>query len=111
MPASFTPKDERHDYGGSVKTIQTSRKPIRAPANYKTLPERQESDKDDLSETWAGSGIPTQRECQQCRNVEGNMQIYGNWGTSYPNGNKWEDWEVVCGKCGVFSFVHTFREG
>ena len=61
--------------------------------------------------SWAGSGVGTWRKCEQCDNAQGNTQVFENSGSSYPNGNEWDDWELRCGKCGVFSYVCTFCEG
>ena len=91
---------------------RTSSTPIHAPENFRELePQVVTSDGDGLWLTWHGSGKPTDVPCGACGNTEGNLQIYGNSGTSYPNGNSWDDKEVVCGACGMFSATYWFREG
>jgi hypothetical protein len=95
-----------------MQTISTSDRPQKAPANFRTLPAEQIlSDGDGLFQTWQGSGIPTGEACNACGNTEGNLKIYGNWGYSYPNGNSWDDSEIVCGKCGRFTLILNFQEG
>jgi len=89
-----------------------STSPQRAPADYRSLPPKVvTSDGDGLWETWHGSGQPTTAACGSCGNTEGNLQIYGNWGFSYPNGNSWDDRELVCGACGLYTLVNDFTEG
>ena len=68
-------------------------------------------DGEGLWETWHGSGLPTDKACGACANREGNLTVYGNWGHSYPNGNSWDDWELLCGACGQYTYVCTSREG
>ncbi len=120
-PDTFQPKDEWHYSGGdggagtgtSVRTVRTSLTPIVAPADYKSLPTPGGTacSPESLHVVWDGSGIPTTKPCEHCGNVEGNLQIHENSGTSYPHFNVWDNWELVCGKCGVFTYVRTFHEG
>ena len=95
-----------------MKTVRTSSEPTGAPKDFRSLPAKVViRDGDGLFERWHGSGIPCAVACAACGNVEGNLQIYGNWGVSYPNGNSWDDCELVCGACGVFTMVNEFQEG
>ena len=95
-----------------MKTITTSSTPKNAPENFRCLPTRVvTSDGEGLFETWHGSGVASELSCGACENQAGNLQIYGNWGFSYPNGNSWDDKEIVCGRCGEFTLVLTFVEG
>ena len=66
---------------------------------------------DGLWETWHGSGVRCGHACGGCGATEGLLQIYGNWGHSYPNGNSWEDAEVLCPACGAFTVISDFTEG
>ena len=97
----------------SRHTVTTSREPIKAPANYRSLAPRGEFEKEErgLCTEWTGSGYATTQRCEQCGNELGNLQIFCNEGSSYPNGNKWKDWEIECAGCGFYSYVTTFREG
>ncbi|MCB9706377.1 MAG: hypothetical protein H6711_31315 [Myxococcales bacterium] len=86
--------------------------PLRAPANFRELPPRVVlRDGDGLFETWHGSGVPRDEPCDFCHNREGNLAIFGNWGYSYPNGNSWDDVEIVCGACQRFTYICDFTEG
>jgi hypothetical protein len=110
VPKALKNEDKHGD--GWRKTMQTSRNPIKAPANYKSLqPQGGFKDAGDLDNEWAGSGSPTKHRCEQCGNQVGNLQIYCKEGTSYPNCNTWDFWEVECGGCGMYSYVTTFRAG
>ena len=109
---AFEPIDSRTENCGRVRTVRTSKTPIKAPANFQSLaPRGSDPDDDPLCTKWAGSGIASDLKCEQCGNQQKNRQIFCNAGLSYPNGNSWNDWEVVCGACGVFSYVCTFSEG
>lgn len=89
-----------------------SDEPQKAPKGYRALPAKVVvSDGEGLWETWQGSGLPTSAPCLACGNTENNLQIYGNVGTSYPNGNQWNDSEIVCGRCGRYTLVNEFAEG
>ena len=89
-----------------------SETPQKAPANFRDLPTKVvTSDGEGLWEVWHGSGYATTSACAACGNVSGNRKIYGNTGTSYPNGNSWDDEELVCGACGRFTLIFNFREG
>ncbi len=95
-----------------MKTVRTSSEPSCAPANFRALDTKVVTrDGDGLFESWHGSGVPDSTPCANCENTEGNLQIYGNWGFSYPNGNSWDDREVLCGACGQFTVVMVFTEG
>lgn len=95
-----------------MRTIETSTEPQKAPANFRELPAKTvTSDGDGLFETWHGSGVASDEACSACDNSEGNLKIYGNWGVSYPNGNSWDDREIVCGRCGAFTLIMDFTEG
>ena len=110
QPRDFVKKDERKG-DTRVTHVQTSLKPIKAPANFLSL-KPQEGDLDDGAEAdWRGSGIATTLCCEHCGNKEGNTLILQNKGYTYPNGNSWNNTEVLCGKCGVFSYVTKFAEG
>ena len=86
--------------------------PQRAPESFRELPAKVVTkDGDGLFETWHGSGLPCDDACDACGNTEGNRKIYANWGHSYPNGNSWDDREVLCGACGRFTLVLEFTEG
>ena len=92
--------------------MKVNDQPQNAPENFHELePKVVTSDGDGLWETWHGSGIETDLACGDCGNTEGNRQIYGNWGHSYPNGNSWNDKEILCGKCQKFTSYHKFSEG
>lgn len=58
-----------------------------------------------------GCGMATKRAAEACHDLEGKLQIFSNLGFSHPNGHSWRDWELVCGQCGLYSYVCTFREG
>ena len=109
--AAFVPVDERVREGCSLRHVRTSLAPQKAPLDYESLPPRGSDPAPDLTVSWAGSGVATSRKCEQCDNAQGNTQVFENSGLSYPNGNEWDDWELRCGKCGVFSYVCTFCEG
>ena len=95
-----------------MKTVKTSTTPQKAAQDFRSLPAKVvTSDGDGLWETWHGSGVPSELACASCDNTVGNLQIYGNWGHSYPNGNSWNDEEIVCSRCGVFTLVLVFQEG
>jgi hypothetical protein len=95
-----------------MKTVSTSPTPTNAPADFRTLPAKVVvKDGDGLFETWHGSGVATELACAACGNEAGNLQIYGNWGFSYPNGHSWDDREIVCGVCGQFTLELRFEEG
>lgn len=92
--------------------LEVNEAPVDAPANFAELePKVVLSDGDGLWERWHGSGLPTDLPCGGCENVASNRQIYGNWGHSYPNGNSWDDSEIVCGACGRFTRRQRFTEG
>jgi hypothetical protein len=110
------PKTLEREGHTSTHTMQTSKTPIKAPANYASLPVRPVSvsrwrDLDDLTTTWTSSGEPTDKCCEQCGNQIANEQIFCNQGTSYPNGNSWDHWELVCGGCKWYSYVTKFSAG
>jgi len=95
-----------------MKTANVSDAPRKAPENFRELePRVVTSDGDGLWETWHGSGVATEVPCEACGNTQGNLRIYGNSGTSYPNGNSWDDSEILCGACGKFSLIMYFTEG
>ena len=95
-----------------MREVHVSDRPQKAPENHRELPARVVvSDGDGLWETWHGSGVPTGEPCGACGNTLGNLQLYGNAGTSYPNGNRWDDSELVCGRCGRYTLVNVFIEG
>lgn len=92
--------------------ISTSDAPRNAPKNFRELPAKVvTSDGEGLWETWHGSGVASSIPCGACENQAGNLQIYGNWGHSYPNGNSWRDSETLCGACGTFTVSNSFTEG
>ncbi|MCB9755482.1 MAG: hypothetical protein H6713_36585 [Myxococcales bacterium] len=94
------------------RTITVSDAPRWAPANFRELPAKVIiKDGDGLWETWHGSGVRCGHACGGCGATEGLLQIYGNWGHSYPNGNSWEDAEVLCPACGAFTVISDFTEG
>jgi len=94
------------------RTRSVSDTPQAAPADFRQLPPRVVTkDGDGLFGQWHGSGEPTSAPCGACDNTEGNLQVFGNWGFSYPNGNSWDDAEIVCGKCGKFTYTCEFTEG
>lgn len=102
----------RQHWHSGVQEIRVSTQPMNAPSNYRDLePCIVSSDGDGLWETWHGSGKATNLSCGFCGNQQDNRQIYGNWGTSYPNGNSWDDSEIECGKCGKFTLRCQFQEG
>lgn len=93
-------------------TITTSEEPRHAPADFRQLPPRVVTkDGEGLFETWHGSGRPCEDACGGCGNTTGNLKIYSNWGHSYPNGNCWDDREVLCGACGLYTVINEFTEG
>jgi len=93
-------------------TTRVSDAPHHAPANFRELPAKVVTkDGDGLFGASHGSGVPTSAVCVACGNTEGNLQIYSNWGYSYPNGDSWDDEEIVCGACGKFSSHYEFTEG
>ena len=93
-------------------TISTSPTPQKAPTDFADLAEKViTSDGDGLWETSHGSGEVSAEPCHACGNAEGNRKIYANWGYSYPNGNSWDDREILCGACGQFTLVLEFQEG
>jgi hypothetical protein len=95
-----------------LKKISHSAEPRKAPADFRQLdPRVVTSDGDGLWITWHGSGEPSSEACDACGNTEGNIQIYENSGVSYPNGNSWDDREILCGSCGQFTLVLEFEEG
>lgn len=95
-----------------MRTIHTSETPRYAPANFRDLePVVQTKDGEGLYGQWHGSGVPSTERCAACENVEGNKKIYSNWGHSYPNGNSWDDREILCGRCGTFTAILDFTEG
>lgn len=94
------------------RTQSVSAVPQQAPADHRALPAKVVTkDGEGLWETWHGAGVPTPKPCAACANTEGNLQVYGNWGHSYPNGNSWDDWELLCAACGNYTYVCTFQEG
>lgn len=102
----------RQDWGAKAHTVRVSPESIQAPSNYQELEKKVvTSDGDGLWETWHGSGISTNIACGFCGNSEGNKQIYGNWGCSYPNGNSWDDSEIECAQCQKFTLICEFQEG
>ncbi|TNE88498.1 MAG: hypothetical protein EP330_14085 [Deltaproteobacteria bacterium] len=95
-----------------MRTVKLSSHPTHAPADFRSLADRVVTrDGDGLFETWHGSGRPSAEPCGHCENVAGNLQIYGNWGFSYPNGNSWDDAELLCGACQRFTVIYEFTEG
>lgn len=95
-----------------MKKSATSLLPQKAPEDFRKLPEKViTSDGEGLWITWHGSGEMTDIPCAACGNIGSNKLIYYNWGVSYPNGNKWEDQEIHCGKCGIFSLYNEFIQG
>lgn len=95
-----------------MKNVSTSAEPRRAPGNFRQLPAKVvTSDGDGLWQTWHGSGVPSGQPCAGCGNADGNRKVYHNWGHSYPNGNSWDDQEILCGACGCFTLVNEFTEG
>jgi len=95
-----------------MRQSKVTQEPQSAPKNYRELPPKMvTSDGDGLWETWHGSGVPSTEACGACGNTEGNRQIYGNSGSSYPNGTQWDDAEIVCARCGRYTLVNVFIEG
>ena len=96
-----------------MRTVSLSENaPQRAPANFRELAAKVVTkDGDGLFGAWHGSGVLSQEACGHCENRAGNLAIFGNWGYSYPNGNSWDDVEVVCGSCGRFTYICEFTEG
>ena len=94
-----------------MKKVSISSRPQKAPENFMELEPRVIISEGDLWLTWHGSGIPTEIACGECENTENNLIIYQNRGHSYPNGNSWEDEELVCGHCGKFTLINRFTEG
>ena len=94
-----------------MRTNSTSDHPVRAPADFLALPPRVvTSDGHGLWLTWHGSGERTGEACVACGNSKGNLVIFSNTGTSYPNGHTWDDREILCGACGRFSLIMDFTE-
>ena len=100
---------------GRRHTLTIGTKPIKAAADWKSRPNAGPTPKgqydDGLCVNWTGSGIATKRACKCCGNEAGNLQIYENSGLSYPNGNSWDDSEIVCGACKHFTYETRFQEG
>lgn len=95
-----------------LRTVSVSTTPQHAPAHHRDLPARiVTSDGNGLWQTWHGAGEPTHEPCGECANTAGNVQIYGNWGHSYPNGNSWDDRELLCAACGRYTTIMDFTEG
>lgn len=95
-----------------MRTVKTSTTPSAAPAEFRSLPAKLViSDGQGLFERWHGSGVAIDEACGECGNQAGNLQIFGNWGYSYPNGNSWDDREIVCARCGWFTYICKFVEG
>ena len=108
------------DNGASLspqrRTVAIGPNPIKAAADWKTRPNAGPLPKgrydDGLATTWTGHGVATARACRCCGNADGtNLQIYENSGFSYPNGNSWDDAEIVCGACKHFTYETRFEEG
>jgi hypothetical protein len=83
-----------------------------APADHRALPPKvvQGGGEYDLWERWHGAGLPTAEPCGACGNTRGNLQVYGNRGTRYPNGQCWDDQELLCGVCGKYTYVCIVEE-
>ena len=100
---------------GRRHTLIIGTKPFKAAADWKSRPNAGPTPKgqydDGLCVNWTGSGIATKRACKCCGNEAGNLQIYENSGLSYPNGNSWDDSEIVCGACKHFTYETRFQEG
>lgn len=96
----------------ATRTVTTSPGPRWAPVDHAALPPRVVvSDGGGLWLTWYGSGERTAEPCAACGNTIDNLLVYHNEGTSYPNGNAWDERELRCGACGAYTCVAEHREG